>query len=189
MRLHIIGCTIVAAVAGFTLCLEAGNSVPAPALRPVRVATLEPGVVPTGTPLVVRTGDKVRMREYFPHTIYAATVAEDVLDLKGNVLIPKGSTVEMVVRLLPYLGPGGVGMTELALDIEAINIRGIFYPVGTRVRPPLAGGLRARQHAAHWVGGAAVAHFATYGDRINVPVNALLAFQIEDPIRLRDIRR
>ena len=189
MRLRIIGFTIVAAVAGFTLCLKAGSSVAVPALRPVRVATLEPGVVPTGTPLVVRTGDAVRTRQYFHHTIYGATVAEDVLDLKGQVLIPKGSTVEMVVRLLPYYGPGGVGVTELALDIEAINIKGVFYPVGTGVRPPLDGGLWARRYSAHWVGGAAVAHFATYGDCINVPANALLAFQIEDPIRLRDYRR
>ena len=190
MRLHIFGFTIVAAVAGFSLCLEAGGPVAVPALRPVRVATLEPGVVPTGTPLVVLTGDAVRTREYSQNTIYEATVAEDILDLKEHVLIPKGSTVEMVVRLLPYYGPGGVGMTELALDIEAINIKGVFYPVGTSVRPPLAGGLRgADRYSAHWVGGAAVAHFATYGDRINVPANALLAFQIEDPIRLRDYRQ
>jgi hypothetical protein len=40
---------IVAAVAGFTLCLEAGSSVALPALRPVRVAALEPSFVPTGT--------------------------------------------------------------------------------------------------------------------------------------------
>jgi hypothetical protein len=188
MRLHLLGFTIVAAVAGFTLRLEAGSSPAAPALPPVRVATLEPGVVPTGTPLVVRTGDAVRTRKYFQHTIYGAMVAEDVLDLKGHVLIPKGSPVEMVVRLLPYYGPGGVGMTELALDIEAINIKGVFYPVGTGVRPPLDGGLWARRYSAHWVGGTAVAHFATYGARINVPANALLAFQIEDPIRLRDHR-
>jgi len=189
MRLHITGFTIVAAVVGFTLCLEAGSSVPVPALRPVRVATLEPGVVPTGTPLVVRTGDAVRTRKYFRHTIYAATVAEDVLDLKGHVLIPKGSAVEMVVRMLPYYGPGGVGMAELALDIETINIKGVSYLVGTGVRPPLDGCLWARHYSAHWVGGAADAHFATYGDRINVPPNALLAFSIEDPIRLRDYRR
>ena len=131
MRLHIIGLTVVAAVAGFTLCLEAGSPVPVPALRPAHVATLEPGVVPTGIPLVVRTGDAVRTRRNFSHTIYAAAVAEDVLDLKGHMLIPKGSAVEMVVRLLPYYGPGGVGMTELALDIEAINIKGVSYPVGT----------------------------------------------------------
>ena len=188
MRLEFLSFSVLA-VAGFTLCLEASSSVAVPALGPVRVATLEPGVVPTGTPIVVHTGDAVRTRKYFHNTIYGATVAEDVLDLKGHVLIPKGSTVEMVVRLLPYYGPGGVGMTELALDIEAINIKGVVYPVETSVRPPLAGGLGAPAIRPHWVGGAAVAHFATYGDRINVPANALLAFQIEDPIRLRDYRR
>jgi hypothetical protein len=136
----------------------------------------------------VRTGDAVRTRQYFHHTIYGATVAEDVLDLKGQVLIPKGSTVEMVVRLLPYYGPGGVGMTELALDIEAINIKGVCYPVGTGVRPPSDGGLWARRYSAHWVGGTAVAHFATYGDRINVPRQCTAGFHIEGPIRLRGYR-
>ena len=189
MRLHIIGFTVVVAFTAFTLCLDADNPAAVPALRPVRVATLEPGVVPTGTPLLVRTSDPVCTRNYFQHTIWGAAVAEDVLDLKGHLLIPRGSSLGMVVRLLPYYGPGGVGMTELALDIESINIRGVFYPVGTDVRPPLAGGLWARRHSAHWVGGVAVEHFATYGNRINVPANALLAFQLEDPIRLRDYRR
>jgi hypothetical protein len=50
--------------------------------------------------------------------------------------------VEIVVRLLPHYGPGRVGVTELALDIEAINIKGVFYkgvfyPMGSGVRPPL----------------------------------------------------
>lgn len=92
------------------------------------------------------------------------------------------------MRLLPHYGPGRVGVTGLALDTEAINIKGVFYPVGSGVRPPLDGGLWARRCSAHWVGGAAVEHFATYGDRINVPRQCTAGFHIEGPIRLRGYR-
>ena len=51
--------------------------------------------------------------------------------------------VEVVVRLLPHYGPGRVGVTELALDIEAINIKGVFYPVGKRCAAAFGCGLWA----------------------------------------------
>jgi hypothetical protein len=80
-------------------------------------------------------------------TIYSANVAEDVVDQNGTVLIPKDSAVELGARWLPNLGPGGVGMTELILELRAVTVKGVRYPVATASEPPGAGGLGLARRA------------------------------------------
>jgi len=123
-------------------------------------------------------------------TIYTANVAEDVADQNGTVLIPKDSHVELGVRSLPYLGPGGVGMTELILELRAVTVKGERYPVATASERPGAGGLGLERNGPKRVGGRAVqGEVLTSGPRINVPAKTLLAFQIVEPIRLTGFRR
>lgn len=170
-------------------CFAADNARPAPN-SPVRVVTEEPGVVPPGTSLVVRTKDTVRTRKPYRSTLYLATVAEDILDQNGTVLIPRESPVELVVRSLPYLGPGGVGMTVLTLDVGAVTVFGVRYPVETGDDTPGAGGIGVDRGAAKRVGGdEAASHVVTRGSRIDVPAETMLAFQIQAPIRLRGYQR
>jgi hypothetical protein len=117
MRLLILGFTTL-----MTACLSSGVRTAGAASPPgpVRVFTVEPGVVPPGTSVVVRTNDPVNTSRALRGTIYDANVAEDILNQDGTVLIPKESR-ELVVRSLSYLGPGGVEMTELTLDITALQ--------------------------------------------------------------------
>jgi hypothetical protein len=153
---------------------------------PVRTVTDEVGVVPAGTFLVIRTKDNVSARRELRGTIYDANIAEDVLDQNGIVLIPKKSPVELVVGSRSYFGPGGVGMTELILELRAVTVKGARYPVGTESGNLGFGGLGLDRDAARWVGGSAVGgEVLTSGPRINVPARTVLAFQIVDPIRLR----
>jgi hypothetical protein len=171
------------------VALSVAGAVAAP-LDPVRTVTTESGVVPPGTQLVVRTSDTVRTDKALRGTIYAATVAEDILDQNGTVLIPTGSPVELAVRSLPYLGPGGVGMTELVLEVRAVAVNGFRYPFATASGKPGAGGIGLDRDAAKWVSGDTPAGAAvTAGRRINVPAESLLAFRIDDPIRLMGFRR
>ena len=157
---------------------------------PVHTVTLEPGVVRPGTALVVRTKDAVRTSKAYRSTFYFASVAEDILDQNGAVLIPRESPVELVVRSLPYLGPGGVGMTVLTLDVGAVTVSGVRYPVETDDEAPGAGGIGVERGAAKRVGGdAASSQVAIRGRSINVPAETLLAFQIQAPIRLRGYQR
>jgi hypothetical protein len=102
-----------------------------PSLGPVRIVAEEPGVVPAGSSLVVQTDAAVTAVRAMRATIYSANVAEDVVDQNGTVLIPKDSAVELGVRRLPYLGPGGVGMTELILELRAVTVKGVRYRVAT----------------------------------------------------------
>jgi hypothetical protein len=191
MRFHFVGFTVLA-VAGLSSCIGADRAdrTASPIPRPITV-TAEPGVVPAGTWLVIRVNDTVNTRRAFRGTIYDASVAEDVLDQHGSILIPKESPVELVVGSLSYLGPGGVGMTELTLGVHAVTVNGVRYPVGTGAEePPNAGGLGVDRHAAKLVGGGeAAGQVLTRGSRINVPAETVLAYQIVDPIRLRGYRR
>jgi hypothetical protein len=168
-------------------CLGQDPAGPAdpPPLGPVRIVAEEPGVVPAGSSLVVQTDYAVTAARAMRATIYSANVAEDVVDQNGTVLIPKDSPMELGVRLLPYLGPGGVGMTELILELRAVTVKGVRYPVATVSGPPGAGGLGLDRNAPKWVGGrAARGKVLTSGPRIKVPARTLLAFQIVEPIRL-----
>ncbi len=158
-------------------------------LGPVHAVTSEPGVVPSGTSLVIRTNDSVATRKAYRGTVYDASIADDVLDQNGSVLIPKESPVELVVRSLTYLGPGGVGMTELTLAMRSVTVNGVRYPVETRTDRPGAGGIGVDPSPARPVGNETAERLVTQGRRIDVPVETMLAFQTEDPIRLRGYLR
>ncbi len=177
-------------VAGASACIAANRSTAIP-IGPVHTVTAEAGVVPSGTPLVVRTNDTIRTRKAYRSTVYQASVAEDIMDQNGAVLIARDSPVELVVRSIPYLGPGGVGMWILTLTIKSLNVGGVQYPVEAGDEAPGAGGIGVDRGAATWAGGgdAKAGHVVTRGHSINVPTNTLLAFQIQDPIRLRGYRR
>src|SRR4029077_14660214 len=144
-------------MASLATCNRKDLSSPAdvPPPGPVRTIAEEPGVVPAGSSLVVQTDDAVTAVKAMRATIYTANVAEDVVDQNGTLLIPKDSHVELGVRSLPYLGPGGVGMTELILELRAVTVRGVRYPVATVSGPPGAGGLRLERNGPRWVGGRA----------------------------------
>jgi hypothetical protein len=191
MKVRSIGFLLLA-MACLGACAGTGpaNRAIVSALGPVRTVTDEPGVVPPGTRLVVRTEDNISTHRALRGTIYSANVAEDVLDQNGTVLLPRESPVELVVRSLPYLGAGGVGTTELMLEVRAVTINGVRYPAATETQRPRSGGLGIESSAAEWVGGsAAMGEVITRGDRISVPTGTLLALEIEDPIRLRGFRR
>ena len=156
---------------------------------PTGVVNSEPGVVPSGTSLESGTNDTVRAGRELRGTIYDAGIAEDVLDQSGTVLIPKDSPVELVVRSLAYLGPGGAGMTELTLAVRAITVDGVSYPVETERGLPGPGGLGVDRGGATVVSEEAIGHVLPKDRRIDVPPETLLAFRLKDPIRLRGHRQ
>jgi hypothetical protein len=175
-------------VSGTCLAANSADGIP---VGPVRVITAERGVVPPGTAIVVRTGDKVKTGKAFRSTMYFASIATDILDENGDALIPRDSPVELVVRSVPYLGPGGVGTTLLTLDIDAITVRDVRYPVETDDKRPGPGGIGVDRDSATWIcANEDAAHLViTRGHSIDVPANTLLAFPIQAPIRLRGYQR
>jgi hypothetical protein len=167
-------------MASLGACPERDLSSPADVLPPgpVRTVAGEPGVVPAGSSLVVQTEDAITAVRAMRATIYAANVAEDVADKNGTVLIPKDSAVELGVRSLPYLGPGGVGVTELIVELRAVTVKGERYSVATASENPGAGGLGLERNGPKRVGGRAVqGEVLTSGPRIDVPAKLCSHFR------------
>lgn len=191
MRIHIVNIAILAAV-GLSGCMGAART-DLPELRPpgpVQTVTTEQGVVPPGTALVIRTNDNVITSKAYRDTVYDASVAEDVVDQHGTVLIPKGSPVELGVVSISFLGPGGEGMTKLVLGVRALTVNGMRYPVETAGNGwDRDGGLEEDRFTAKWVGGGGEDRVLTSGRRIDVPTGTLLAFRTDDPIRLKSYQR
>jgi hypothetical protein len=161
------------------------------AIGPVHTVTAERGVVPPGSSVVILTKDTVKTAKAYRGTVYFASTATDILDETGAVLIPRGSPIELVVRSVSYLGPGGVGMTLLTLDIDAVVVRDVRYPVETDDKRPDPGGIGVDRGAARWIAGRedAARDVITRGHSIHVPAGILLAFTIRAPIRLQGFQR
>ncbi len=191
MRIHVISFAILAA-GGISSRIGAGRTGLPELLPPgpVQTVTTEPGIVPPGTALVIRTNDDVITRKAYKGTVYAASVAEDVVDQHGTVLIPKGSPVELGVVSISFLGPGGQGMTELVLGVSGLTVNGVRYRVKTTGNAwDRDGGLEEARFTAKWVGGDGDDRVVTSGRRIDVPAGTLLAFRTDDPIRLQGYQR
>jgi len=155
---------------------------------PTHVVTIEPGVVPAGSPLKVRMDDTINTDRAYRNYIYPASLAHDVVDQNGTILMPKDSIVDLAVHSFGFLGPGGAGMTKLVLGVRALTVKGVSHPVETAAATR-DGGLSSG-HTAMWIGGAGEAHqVVTRGNRIRVADGALLLFQTQDPIRLRGYQR
>lgn len=189
MKLNMAGLAVIAVLASLGTS-QAINADQRDSLTPgpTHVVTMEPGVVPAGSPLTVRMDDTINTDRAYRNTIYGATLAYDVVDQNGAILIPKDSSVDLAVYSFGFLGPGGSGMTELVLGVRAVTIKGVNYPVETAA-PPRDGGL-SFGHTPKWIGGAGKANeVLTEGNRIRVPDGVLLLFQTLDPIRLKGYRR
>lgn len=180
--------TLTAVSLGTCLAADSADVI---AIGPVHSVTAEPGVVPPGTSMIVRTKDSVKTGTAYRTTVYFASTAADILDQNGAVLIPKESPIELVVRSVSYLGPGGVGTTLLTLDIDSVAVRDVRYEVETSDERPSGGGIGVDGGAASWIGGSedAARHVVTRGHIINVPAGILLGFPIQAPIRLRGYQR
>lgn len=182
----ITGALPVFMIAGLSGCMRTALPVRA-ALAPggvTRAATAEPGVVPEGTWLVVKANDTVNTRKAYQTTLYSASIAENVVGANERVLIPKETPVALGLGRLSYLGAGGAGMSELAVEVRSVTVNGMSYPVKT-IGEPGAGGLGVNRYVAKVVEGSEeVSQVRTSGRRIHVPEGTLLAFQIQEPIRL-----
>ena len=189
MKLKLAGLAVIAVLASLgTSQAINGDRRDSLTPGPTHVVTIEPGVVPAGSPLIVRMDDTINTDRAYRNTIYGATLAYDVVDQNGEILMPKGSSVDLAVYSFGFLGPGGGGMTELVLGVRALTVKGVGYPVETAA--PTRGGGLSSGHTAMWIGGAGEAHQVfTRGNRIRVPDGALLLFQTQDPIRLKGYQR
>ena len=143
--------------------------------------------------------------------IFSAEVTKDVLDGEGNVVIPAGANAQIVIR---SVSKGGKirGASDLVLDLATVAIAGRQYPISTAdltekghsglgvnrrtgefagggaaigaiIGAIAGGGKGAAIGAGAGAGAGAVTEVATKG-KIKVPVESVLTFKLDEPLRV-----
>ena len=169
-------------------------------------------VVPDGTKVAVRTEDTIDSGKAAEGQTYAAEVADDVLDANGDVVIPRGSNAQIVIR---SASKGGRirGASDLVLDLQSVSVEGQEYMVstvdlqqkgrsgvgankrtaemtgggaalGAIIGAIAGGGKGAAIGAGAGAGGGALTQVLTKGGSIKVPSETVLTFQLDKPVKI-----
>ncbi len=109
-------------------------------------------LIPQGTDLAVRTNEAINSETATQGQTFAATVAQDVKDASGQVVIPRGSPAQLAINEIK--GGGVTGSPTLALDLRSVTVNGRPYLVETgKVEQSSGTGQGANKRAATMPGG------------------------------------
>jgi hypothetical protein len=169
-------------------------------------------ILPAGTELSVRTNEAIQSTSADQTRNYSAVVERDVTDSSGQVVIPRGSTAQLMIRDIS--SGGAVGTRELTLDLQSVTVDGNTYFVSTEDLRRSGGreGIGANKRTAEMVGGvaalgtllgaiagggkgAAIGALAgaatgagvqvlTRGKEVRVPAETVLNFRLDQPVTL-----
>ena len=166
----------------------------------------------SGTQITVLTDQMINSDNASEGQTYPAEIADNVMNNSGQVIIPKGSQAQLVIRNLQQSG-AVTGTNELALDLQSITVDGRRYDVSTQdVEQSGNQGLGKNKRTAEMVGGGtllgtligAVAgggkgaaigaitgaaagagtQVLTRGKAVKVPAETRLSFQLDEPLYL-----
>ena len=188
-----------------------------PPAGPVYTAPAPPGVIPTGTELVIRSNETIEAVRSVPGRLYSAQVDRAIADSRGQQIVPPGAPAQLVV--VNASTGGTVGTPQLELAVRSITVNGRKYDVvsdvaqeeaqnkglgrnrrtaetvgggailGTLIGAIAGGGSGAAIGAVAGAAGGAAVQVLTRGDHVRVPVETLLTFRLDRPIRLEGYRR
>jgi hypothetical protein len=176
------------------------------------VISTKTNVVPVNAELAVRTEDTIDSDTAAEGQIFAAEITQDVLDDEGNVVIPYGSNAQIVIKSATK-GSRFHGASDLVLDLQSVSVGGRRYlidtvdierkgregvgvnkrtavftgagaAVGAIVGAIAGGGKGAAIGAASGAGAGAIAQVVTSGNSIKVPVETILTFRLDKPLKV-----
>jgi len=150
------------------------KDVPVPATEPAKVAPKKKTPAPkppapkpaapttltaaAGTRVPLAASESISTRQAKAGDTFTATVAQDVKDAAGHVVIPAGSAVQgTIVAAEPAPNPNSSGRLELA--VQTVSVRGASYTVDATVesKDTVMQGRGVTKADAAKVGGGAVA--------------------------------
>ena len=132
--------------------------------------------IPPGTDIQVGLEARIEMTTWDRGRIYPAYIARDVIAKDGDVSIPRGSQVELIVR---EIAPG-----QYTIDVESITTNGQRYAVdtsGPQVNVPRDDGSNGLIGA---IAGTVGEQIETKGREIRLPVGSLITFRLLEPLRV-----
>jgi hypothetical protein len=171
--------------------------------------------VPAGTELSVRIEDTIDSGRAVEGQSFPAEVTRDVRDEAGDVVIPRGSNAQIVI-VSASKGGHFHGASDLVLDLASVSVDGRLYrvhtvpleergksgvglnkrtaeysggaaAVGAIIGAIAGGGKGAAIGAGSGAGAGAVAEILTKGT-IKVPVESILNFSLDQPLRVTAAR-
>jgi hypothetical protein len=175
-----------------------------------------PAVIPAGRILAVRNNLTIDSHSAVAGQFYPGVIARAVTDAGGHVIIPRGSEARLVVRSVRAQGKVE-GESELALDLDSVNISGRRYRVQTAdIVEKGKEGVGANSRTAKFVGGGTVlgtilgavagggrgaaigavsgaaagtaTQTVTRGKGVRVPAETVLTFRLETPVQISEYR-
>ena len=129
-----------------------------------RVTRIEPG-----TNIQVRTNDAIDA-ERFDNRVYYGIVEQDVRGDNGRLAIPRGSRVELIVRVMRD--------NDLVLDLESVTVNGQRYAIQTEKN-------RVESQRDNSLVGSilgAISGGQVQGRAVRIPRDAVLNFRIQAPL-------
>lgn len=141
------------------------------------VFSVRADTVPPGTQISVQMDRPISISEWDRGRIYRGRIARDVIARDGDVAIPAGAPVEMIVRQ--------TGPNRMALDVESVTVRGRRYVMDTS-GPQFH--TNEYENGGGLVGNilGAIAGVEAEGNRISVPADAILTFDLRAPLHVVD---
>jgi outer membrane lipoprotein SlyB len=168
-------------------------------------------VIPTGTPIVVRTVSPIDSTKDAAGKLYSAQIRQDVVDSTGAVAIPAGTKAKL--QILQANSGGFLKGQNLALDLYSVDINGRQYRVdtssvtensksnvgmnrttaeyaggggvlGALLGAAFGGGRGAGIGALAGAGGGVVTQLFTHGKQVKVPAETTLTFQLTQTLVL-----
>jgi uncharacterized membrane protein len=162
------------------------------------------GTIDAGTTISVRTSETINANDT-DGRVFEGVVDKDVFNRRGNVAIPQGSNVELVVRQITD--------TELAVDLDAVTVNNQRYSLassGSTVTGERREGIGANSRTATHIGGGAAigaiigaiaggkkgaaigagvgaaggaaTQVLTRGKSVRIPAESLLTFRLQQPL-------
>ena len=164
------------------------------------------GTIDAGTSITVRTNEEINASNS-DGRVFSGVVERDVIDRGGNVGIPRGANVELLVK--------NIAKNQVALDLDSVTVNGQRYGIQSQdsvISPQQADGLGANKRTGTFVGGGAAigaiigaiagggkgaaigggigaaagagAQVLTRGKSVNIPAESLVTFRLQQPLQI-----
>jgi hypothetical protein len=136
----------------------------------------DPGVVPAGAAVSLVTRETVDASE--PGKSFRAELASDLIDSRGEVLVPKSSPAELAVVETTYVDDAA---RFLSLALLHVTVKGRRYSVAPADEPNARVILGSALGA---IGSSGSVEVTTSGPKVSVPRQTTLTFRLDQPVKL-----
>jgi hypothetical protein len=132
--------------------------------------------IESGTMIAVRTNDAIDV-ERNDYQVYRGSVDQDVRGSDGRLAIPRGSSVELIVRVERD--------NDLILDLESVKVNGSRYAIKTEANR------QQSQRDDSLVGSivGAIQGGEARGRAVRIPRDSLLTFRLQRPLEMGVVDR